>query len=161
MAGDGQMTLGGSVVMKNNTKKIRKVGSGDILVGFAGSTSDSMILIERLEGCLAKNENKLIKSCVDLAKYWRSEKYMRNLEAMMIVADKNDIFLLSGSGDVIEPENSVVAIGSGGQFAYSAGLAMYKECPKLTAQEIAKKSIEIAGQICVFTNLNIVMEFVE
>ncbi len=161
IAGDGQVTFGQSIVMKNNAKKLRVLAKGKVLAGFAGSATDGLSLIEMLETSLEKHDGKLIKSCIDLAKGWRGDRILRQLDAMMIVADKEHMFLVSGSGDVIEPEHDVLAIGSGGNYAYSAALALLQTKSELSAEEIAKKSLEIAGQICVFTNLNITMEILK
>lgn len=161
IASDGQMTLGNSVVMKNNVKKLRKLSNGKILAGFAGSASDGLSLIEKLESSLEKNSGQLLKSCIELAKMWRSDKILRNLDAMLIVADKQNILILSGNGDVIEPENNIAAIGSGGQFAYAAALAMSQTNITLSAKEIAEKAVNIAGQICIYTNTNVISEEIE
>ncbi len=158
IAGDGQVTLGQAIVVKNNAKKIRKLANGKVIAGFAGSATDGLTLLEKLEHSLEKTDGNLEKACIVLAKIWRSDKILRHLDAMMIVADKNYTFLVSGNGDVLAPEHDAVAIGSGGQYAYSAALALLQTNSQLNSLEIAKKSLEIAGQICVFTNLNITTE---
>ncbi|QED23439.1 ATP-dependent protease subunit HslV [Candidatus Deianiraea vastatrix] len=161
IAGDGQVTFGKSVIMKNNAKKLRKLRDGKVLVGFAGGATDGITLVSKLEAELEKHDGKLLQSCVELSKNWRGDKVLRELDAMMIVADKDSMFIVAGNGDVVEPENDVVAIGSGGNFAYSAALALLQTDSKLNALEIARKSLEIAGQICVYTNNNISSEVIE
>lgn len=160
IAGDGQVSIG-NTIFKSTARKIRRLHNNTILTGFAGSTSDAFTLFERLEGKLESFNGNLLRSCVELAKDWRREKYLRKLEAMMIVADKKETYIVSGSGDVIEPENGVAAIGSGGNYARSAALALIETKSDLSAIEIAKKGIEIAGRICVFTNLNIITDELE
>lgn len=156
IAADGQITLGYTVV-KSTANKIRKIANGQILAGFAGSTADALTLFERLESKLEKYSYNLLRSCVELAKDWRTDKYLRRLEAMLIVADKNQTFILSGNGDIIEPENKVVAIGSGGNYAESAARALI-EFTELTAEDVARKAMKIASDICVFTNNNLTLE---
>ncbi len=160
IAGDGQVTFGQSVVMKGNAKKLRTLHNGTIVAGFAGSATDGLCLIDKLESSLEKHSGQMMKSCMDLARQWRSDKFLRQLDAMMIVADKENMLLVSGSGDVIEPEHNALAIGSGGQFAYCAALALLQVESNLTAGEIAKKALEIAGTVCVYTNHNISLEIV-
>jgi ATP-dependent HslUV protease subunit HslV len=158
IAGDGQMSLG-NFVMKSTARKLRTLHNGSIVAGFAGSTADSLTLFERLENKLEKHSGLLLRSCVELAKDWRTDKYLRKLEAMIIVADKNNIYVLTGNGDVIEPEGSAAAIGSGGFFALAAARALVNHAPEhFTAQEIAEKAMNIAADICVFSNHNIVFE---
>ena len=162
MAGDGQVTLGSQVV-KGSARKVRRInckGNPNVIAGFAGSTADAMTLLERFEKQLDENHGNLLKSASALMKDWRTDKYLRRLEAMMIVADKNDVFLLSGSGDILEPENGVTAIGSGGGFAQAAALAMIDNT-SLSASEIAHKSIEIASRICIYTNDSIILEAID
>jgi ATP-dependent HslUV protease subunit HslV len=159
MAGDGQVTLGSQIV-KTTARKVRRIGGkgrGDVLAGFAGSTADAMTLLERFEKQLDEHHGNLLRASSALMKDWRTDKYLRRLEAMMIAADKTDIFLLSGSGDILEPENGIAAIGSGGGFAQAAAFAM-TETTSLDAPEIARRSIEIASRICVYTNDSIIME---
>jgi len=157
IAADGQVSLGNSII-KSTARKLRTLSDNKIVAGFAGSTADAFTLFERLEGKLEKHSNKLVRSAVELAKDWRTDKYLRRLEAMMIVADKDNILILSGNGDVIEPEHNVAAIGSGGMFALSAARALLSLENKLTAEEIALKSMNIAADICVFSNHNIITE---
>lgn len=156
MAADGQVTFG-ATVMKDNARKVRKLGNGKILCGFAGSAADAFTLMERFEAKLNDFNNQLARAAVELAKDWRTDRYLRKLEAMMIVADTGGMFLLSGTGDVIEPDHDIIAIGSGGPYAYAAGLAML-ENTSLTAGEIADKAINIAGSICIYTNHNVIIE---
>jgi ATP-dependent HslUV protease subunit HslV len=157
IAGDGQVSIG-NTIFKSSARKIRRLHNNTILTGFAGSTSDAFTLFERLESKLESFNGNLLRASVELAKDWRREKYLRRLEAMMIVADKNETYVVSGSGDVIEPENGIIAIGSGGNYARSAAMALIETNSSLSALEIAKKGIEIAGRICVFTNLNIITD---
>jgi ATP-dependent HslUV protease subunit HslV len=156
IAGDGQVSLG-STVLKSNAKKIRKLGDGSIIGGFAGATADAFTLFERLEGKLEQYPNQLMRACVELAKDWRTDKYLRRLEAMMIVVDKDISLVLTGNGDVLEPEDGVVAIGSGGNFALSAARAL-ASIDGMEAEEIIKKSMKIAADLCVYTNDNIIIE---
>lgn len=159
MAGDGQVTLGSSV-MKQSARKVRKLNEGKIVVGFAGSAADGLALMERLEEKLNKYRGNLVKSAVELAKDWRLDKYLRRLEAVMIAADKDNILLLSGNGDVIEPDEPVLAIGSGGDYARSAALALYRNTD-LDARKIVEEAMRIAGEICIYTNTNFVIEEIE
>ncbi len=159
IAGDGQVSLGQTVI-KSTARKVRRlnVGGHDIVAGFAGSTADAFTLLERLEAKLEASPGQLQRAAVELAKDWRTDKYLRNLEAMMIVADDKDFLVLTGSGDVLEPENGMTAIGSGGMYALSAarGMAEYEK----DAETIARRALEIAGEICVYTNGNITLESV-
>ncbi len=160
IAGDGQASLG-NTIMKANVKKIRKLGTNNSVVsGFAGSTADAFALFERLESKLDQYKNQLKRSCVELAKDWRTDRYLRKLEAMMIVADKEVSLLLSGTGDVIESDDGILAIGSGGPYANSAAKALIKHT-SMNAKEIATESLNIAADICVYTNHNIVLETIE
>ena len=156
IAGDGQVTLG-NTVMKNNAKKIRILNDGKIISGFAGSVTDALTLYEKMEKRLEEHGGDLLRACVEFSKEWRMDKFLRKLEAMLLIADKKRMFLVSGTGEVIEPEKDVIAIGSGGDYARSAALALV-ENTKLSAKEIAKKSLEIAGEICIYTNKNIIVE---
>jgi ATP-dependent HslUV protease subunit HslV len=156
IAGDGQVSIG-NTVMKSTAKKVRKIEKRNIIAGFAGSTADAFTLFERLESKLEKHSGQLTRAAVELAKDWRSDKYLRRLEALMLVADKEKSFVITGQGDVLEPEYGVVAIGSGGNYALAAARAMIDDKTK-SAEEIAKRSIEIAADICVFTNNNITIE---
>jgi len=160
IAGDGQVSLG-NTIMKANVKKIRKLGTNNSVVsGFAGSTADAFALFERLESKLDQYKNQLKRSCVELAKDWRTDRYLRKLEAMMIVADKEVSLLLSGTGDVIESDDGILAIGSGGPYANSAAKALIKHT-SMNAKEIATESLNIAADICIYTNHNIVSETIE
>lgn len=155
VAGDGQVTFG-NTVMKSNAKKVRRLGNGDIIAGFAGSTADAFTLFERLETKIEKYSGQLTRACVELAKDWRTDRYLRRLEAMMIVADKDVSLVLSGNGDVLEPEDGIVGIGSGGSYALAAARALSDT--DMTAEEIALKSMQIAADICIYTNHNIILE---
>ncbi|PCJ24079.1 MAG: HslU--HslV peptidase proteolytic subunit [Rickettsiales bacterium] len=158
IAADGQVSLGNSI-MKSTARKLRTLSDNKIVAGFAGSTADAFTLFERLEAKLDQHSNQLVRSAVELAKDWRTDKYLRRLEAMLIVADKDNILIVTGTGDVIEPEDNIAAIGSGGLFALSAAKALVSvEKNKMTAEEIAKKSMNIAADICVFSNHNIIIE---
>jgi len=156
MAGDGQVTMN-EMVIKHTARKVRKVYKDSVLIGFAGAVADAFALLERFEEKLAKYSGDLERSSYELAKDWRTDKILRKLEAMMIVADKHDIFLLSGSGEVIRPDEPLVAIGSGGGYAYAAARALY-ENTELSATEICKLSMNIASKICIYTNDNIIFE---
>lgn len=156
MAGDGQVTMG-DTVMKPNARKVRKIYDGRILTGFAGATADAFTLLEKFELKVKEFAGDLTRAAVELAKDWRTDKALRNLQALLLVADVEKTLLISGTGDVIEPAADALAIGSGGNFAYAAALA-YLESTELTAVEIAQKSLEIAGQICIYTNDHILVE---
>ncbi len=156
IAGDGQVTLG-STVLKSNAKKIRKLGDGSIIGGFAGATADAFTLFERLETKLEQYPNQLMRACVELAKDWRTDKYLRRLEAMMIVVDKNISLVLTGNGDVLEPEDGIAGIGSGGNFALAAARALV-EFKDVSAEEVVKRSMKIAADLCVYTNGNVIIE---
>ena len=155
VAGDGQVSIG-NTVMKSTAKKVRKIDKRNVIAGFAGSTADAFTLFERLESKLEKHGGQLTRAAVELAKDWRTDKYLRRLEALMAVADKDNSFIISGNGDVLEPEYGIIAIGSGGNYALAAARAMINS--DKSAEEIAKQSIEIAADICVFTNHNITTE---
>jgi ATP-dependent HslUV protease subunit HslV len=156
IGGDGQVSFGSSI-MKSNAKKIRKIGDGSIIAGFAGATADAFTLFERLESKLEQYPKQLMRACVELAKDWRTDKYLRRLEAMLIVVDKEKMLVLTGSGDVVEPEGDIAAIGSGGNFALAAAKAMI-EINDLDAKTIVSKSLQIAADLCVYTNNNITIE---
>lgn len=156
IGGDGQVSLGSSV-LKSNAKKIRKLGDGSIITGFAGATADAFTLFERLEVKLEQYPNQLMRACVELAKDWRMDKYLRRLEAMMIVVDKDISLVLTGNGDVLEPEDGIAAIGSGGNYALAAARALATSS-EMSAEEIVKKSMKIAAELCVYTNNNIIIE---
>lgn len=155
MAGDGQVSLG-QTVMKGNARKVRRIGNGDVIVGFAGATADAFTLLERLEKKLEQYQGQLMRAAVELAKDWRTDKYLRNLEAMMLVADKTITLAITGNGDVLEPEHGTMAIGSGGNYAYAAARALMDT--DMSAEEIARRAMQIAGDICVYTNHNVVVE---
>lgn len=157
IVGDGQVTVGQSVVMKNNAVKVRRLFDGKVISGFAGSVADAFNLSEKFEAMLNKYSGNLMRSAVEVAQLWRGDKMMRNLEAMMIVADKDTLLILSGNGDVIEPDGDVCAIGSGGNYALSAARALIKNT-KMSAKDIATESLKIAGEICVFTNSHLTIE---
>ncbi len=157
VAGDGQVTMGEHVVMKSNAVKVRRIFNDKVVIGFAGSVADAFSLSARFEELLQKFSGNLMRSAVELALGFRDDKYMRKLEAMMIVADENKVLVISGTGEVIEPEHGICAIGSGGNYAYAAGRALV-ENTNLSAKEIAIKCIEIAGDICVYTNHHITCE---
>ena len=155
VAGDGQVSMGNTVV-KSTASKIRKIEKRDVVAGFAGSTADALTLFERLEAKLEKHAGNLSRAAVELAKDWRSDKYLRRLEALMAVADKEKSFIISGTGDVLEPEDGIIGIGSGGNYALAAAKVLMETDMK--AEEIAKKAIKVASEICVFTNNNTTME---
>ena len=156
MAGDGQVTLG-ETVMKNNARKVRRLAEGKVLCGFAGATADAFTLFDRFEEKLKEYSHDLLRAAVELAKEWRIDRSLRRLEALLLVADAQKTLLISGTGDVIEPAEPALAIGSGGNYAYAAALA-YLEGSSFSAAEIAEKSLKIAGNICIYTNQNIVLE---
>ena len=156
MAGDGQVSLGQTVI-KGNARKVRRIGDGSVLTGFAGATADAFTLLERLEAKLERFPGQLERACVELAKDWRTDRYLRRLEAMMAVADAQRSFTLTGQGDVLEPEDGVIAIGSGGNYALAAARALMT-VPGLGAEEVARRSMAIAGDICVYTNANVIVE---
>jgi ATP-dependent HslUV protease subunit HslV len=156
MAGDGQVSMGQTIV-KGNARKVRRIGNGQIIAGFAGATADAFTLFERLEAKLERHPGQLLRAAIELAKDWRTDRYLRKLEALMAVADKDVSLLLSGTGDVLEPEGGIIAIGSGGNYALSAARALI-DVEGLDAEAIARKSMKIAADICVYTNHNIVIE---
>ena len=157
MAGDGQVTLGQTVI-KGNARKVRRIGAGEsVLAGFAGATADAFTLLERLEAKLERFPNQLERACVELAKDWRTDRYLRRLEAMMAVADADRSFTLTGNGDVLEPEDGVIAIGSGGNYALAAARALM-QIDGLSADEVARRAMRIAGEICVYTNASVIIE---
>ena len=159
IAGDGQVTMGESVIFKNTAIKVRRIYGGKVILGFAGSVTDAFSLTEKFEGMLNKFSGNLMRSAVELAELWRSDKIGRKLDAMMITADENTMLILSGTGEVIEPDGGVCAIGSGGNYALAAARALYQETD-YDAETIAKKALKIASEICVFTNDNIRSETV-
>jgi len=156
MAGDGQVSMGETVV-KGNAKKVRTIYDGSILVGFAGATADAFTLFERFEAKIKEYNGDLTRSAVELAKEWRTDRMLRRLEALLLVAGKSEMFLISGNGDVIEPEHGVIAVGSGGNYALAAARALL-EATELEAADIARRSLSIAADICVYTNHSIVLE---
>lgn len=157
VAGDGQVTMGESVILKGTAKKVKRIYDDKVVIGFAGSVSDAFTLSEKFEKMLQKYSGNLMRSAVELAELWRNDKLPRKLEAMMIVADKNELYIVSGSGDVIDPDGDACAIGSGGNYALAAARALLKETD-LPANEIAYKALKIASELCVFTNDNITVE---
>ena len=156
IAGDGQVSMGQTVV-KGNARKVRRLAGGKVIAGFAGATADAFTLIERLETKLEQHPDQLARACVDLAKDWRTDRYLRRLEAMLLVAGGDQIFTVTGVGDVLEPDRGVAAIGSGGNYALAAARALI-EVEGLTAEEVARKAMEIAAEICVYTNGSLTVE---
>tara|TARA_B100000686_G_C16792844_1_gene980023 strand:- start:3541 stop:4089 length:549 start_codon:yes stop_codon:yes gene_type:complete len=156
VAGDGQVTFGNTVI-KSNAKKVRPLGDGNVIAGFAGATADAFTLFERLEAKLEQHPSQLTRACVELAKDWRTDRYLRRLEAMMAVADREVSLVLSGNGDVLEPEDGLIGIGSGGTFALAAARALIST-KELDAEEIARRAMKIASDVCIYTNENIVIE---
>ncbi len=155
IAGDGQVSLGQTTI-KANARKVRSIGKGNVIAGFAGATADAFTLLERLDAKLEQYPEQLMRACVDLAKDWRTDRYLRRLEAMMLVADKSNTLVLTGTGDVLEPEMHVMGIGSGGHYALAAARALYDM--DLDAETIARKGMAIASDICVYTNNNLILE---
>jgi ATP-dependent HslUV protease subunit HslV len=156
MAGDGQVSLG-QTVMKGQARKVRRIADGKVVAGFAGATADAFTLLDRFEAKLKEHRGSLLRAAVELAKDWRTDRYLRRLEAMLVVMDAESILLISGTGDVIEPDEGVIAIGSGGSYALAAARALVRNTD-LSASDIARRSLEIAAEICVFTNQEIVVE---
>ncbi|HQN55108.1 MAG: ATP-dependent protease subunit HslV [Pseudomonadota bacterium] len=158
IAGDGQVSMG-NTVMKPNARKVRRIGDGSVIAGFAGATADAFTLFERLEKKLEQHRGQLMRAAVELAKDWRTDKYLRNLEALMIVADKDVLLILTGNGDVLEPEHGIAAIGSGGNYALSAAKALvdYETDP----EKIARKAMAVAAEVCVFTNDRVTVESID
>ena len=156
LGADGQVSFG-NTVLKHSAKKVRKIYNDSIMTGFAGATADAFTLLQRFEEKVEAHNGNLYRSAIDLAKDWRTDRYLRRLEAMLIVADKNKMLLISGTGDVIEPDDNIIAIGSGGMYALSAGRAMIKHT-NLNAKEIVEESLRIAGEICIYTNQSITVE---
>jgi len=160
LGADGQATMGNTVA-KSNVKKVRTLLNGKIITGFAGSTADAFTLLERFEEKLNAYGGNLKRAAIELAKDWRTDRYLRKLEAMLIVAAKDELLVISGTGDVLEPDNQVAAIGSGAMYAQSAALALKKHAPHLTAEEMVRESLNIAADICIYTNHNLVIEKIE
>ena len=156
VAGDGQVTLG-NTIMKSNAKKVRRLAGNKVIAGFAGATAYAFTLFERLEGKLEQYPDQLSRACVELAKDWRTDKYLRRLEAMMAVADKKVSLIISGTGDVVEPDDNIIGIGSGGAYALAAARSLIDQ-EKLSAEDIAKKAMIIAAEICIYTNTKITIE---
>lgn len=156
IAADGQVTFG-NTVLKANARKVRRLSGGSVIAGFAGATADAFTLFERLEAKLEQYPGQLTRACVEMAKDWRTDRYLRRLEAMMAVADKEVALLLSGTGDVLEPEDGLIGIGSGGPYALAAARAMI-DLPEIDPETIARKALKIAGDICIYTNQNITLE---
>ena len=156
IAGDGQVTLGETVV-KANAKKVRRLGDGSVIAGFAGATADAFTLFERLEGKLEQYRGQLTRACVEMAKDWRTDRYLRRLEAMMAVADKEGSLVLTGTGDVLEPEDGLIGIGSGGHFALAAARALMDR-EEMDAEAVARRAMEIAAGICIYTNDTVIVE---
>ena len=159
LGGDGQVTLG-NIVMKGTARKVRKLYQGKVLCGFAGGTADAFTLLDRFEGKLEKHQGNLLRASVELAKDWRTDRVLRRLEAMLAVADKEHSLIVTGNGDVLEPEQGIVAIGSGGAYAQAAARALLEHSP-LAAPDIVKRSLEIAGDICIYTNQSHTIEILE
>ena len=159
IGGDGQVSIG-DTMMKGNAKKVRRLYHDKVLAGFAGGTADALTLFERFEGKLEKHHGQLVRAAVEMAKDWRTDRTLRRLEALLAVADQTASLIISGNGDVIEPEHGIMAIGSGGNYAKSAALAL-KNNTKLSAADIVKKSLQIAAQICIYTNENLTLESLE
>ncbi|GIP33058.1 ATP-dependent protease subunit HslV [Paenibacillus sp. J2TS4] len=158
VAGDGQVTFGNSMVMKSKAKKVRRLYRGKVIAGFAGSVADAITLFEKFESKLEEHHGNLQRAAVELAKDWRSDRVLRRLEAMMIVMDEQGLLLISGNGEIIEPDDGILAIGSGGSFALAAGRALKRYATDMEAPEIAKAALDMAAEICVFTNHNIIVE---
>jgi len=156
IAGDGQVSMG-NTVMKEKARKVRRLYDGQVITGFAGATADALTLFEKFEGKLKEFNGNLPRAAVELAKDWRSDKILRRLEALLVVADKNNIYLISGTGDIIEPDDNIIGIGSGGPYALAAARALIKYT-NLSAEEIVRESLEIASTICIYTNKNVVVE---
>lgn len=158
MSGDGQVTLGQQVIMKQTARKVRRLFNDEVIAGFAGSVADAFTLFEKFEMKLHEYNGNLSRAAVELAKEWRGDKMLRQLEAMLIVMNKHELLVVSGTGEVIQPDDDIIAIGSGGNYALSAGRALKRHAPNMSAKEIALASLETAADICVFTNHNIIVE---
>lgn len=160
LAGDGQVTMGQSIVMKHTARKVRRMYRNQILAGFAGATADAFTLFERFDAHLEQTGGNLMRAAVELAKDWRNDKYLRKLEAMLLVADREHTLILTGTGDVIEPDDGIASIGSGGPYALSAARALLRHS-ELDAEQIARESMKIAGELCVFTNDHLTVEVLD
>lgn len=158
MSGDGQVTFGNAVIMKTKAKKVRRLYGGKVVAGFAGSVADAFTLFEKFESKLEMYNGNLPRAAVELAKEWRGDKMLRQLEALLIVMDADHLLLVSGNGEVIEPDDGILAIGSGGNYALAAGRALVRHSPEKTAEEIARAALEIAGELCVYTNDQVIVE---
>ncbi|MNJ50678.1 ATP-dependent protease subunit HslV [compost metagenome] len=158
IAGDGQVTFGESVIMKQTAKKIRRLYRGQVLAGFAGSVADAITLFEKFEGKLEEHHGNLQRAAVELAKDWRQDRVLRKLEALLIVMDQSGMLLVSGGGEIIEPDDEILAIGSGGNYALSAARALKRHATGLEAKDIAREALQVASEICVYTNNNIIVE---
>jgi len=156
LAGDGQVTLD-KTILKGTARKVRRLADGQVIAGFAGSTADALTLFERFEGKLKEHQKNLARACVELGKDWRTDKYLQKLEALLLVADKEKTFILSGAGDVVEPDHGVAAVGSGGHYALAAARALLSHS-QLSAKEIAQEAMKIAADICIYTNANLSFE---
>ncbi len=161
VAGDGQVTLGQAIVMKHTARKVRRLYDDKVIAGFAGSTADAFTLFERFEAKLEEYRGNLTRAAVEMAKDWRKDKYLQKLEAMLIVADKESLLILSGTGDVIEPDDGIAAIGSGGAYALAAARGILRTNAEASAKEVAAQALEIASEICVYTNNNLTIETIE
>lgn len=161
MAGDGQVTFGNAVVMKHSAKKVRRLHRGNVVAGFAGSVADAFTLYEKFETKLEEYSGNLQRAAVELAKEWRRDQVLRKLEAMLIVMDKSSIYLIAGTGEVIEPDDGIIAIGSGGNYALAAGRAMTEHAKHLSAAELAEASLKTAADLCVYTNHHIIVESID
>jgi len=157
LGSDGQVTMGQAIVMKSNAKKVRKIYNNQILVGFAGATADAFTLLQRFEEKVEANRGNLMKASIEMAKDWRTDRYLRRLEAMLVVMSKKEALLISGTGDVIEPEDGIITIGSGGSYALAAAQALVKHTT-LSAKEIVEEALKIAGNICIYSNTNLTIE---
>ncbi|MBX9850492.1 MAG: ATP-dependent protease subunit HslV [Cytophagaceae bacterium] len=157
---DGQATMGNTVA-KSNVKKIRKLADGRVVAGFAGSTADAFTLLERFEEKLSAYGNNMKRAAIELAKDWRTDRYLRRLESMIIAASKDELLVISGTGDVLEPDNQIAAIGSGSMFAQASAIALKKHAPHLSAEQMVKESLHIAADICIYTNHNIILETIK
>lgn len=160
LGADGQATMG-NYVAKSNVKKVRTLQDGNIVTGFAGSTADAFTLLERFDEKLSSHGGNMKRAAIELAKDWRTDRYLRKLEAMLITANKDEVLILSGTGDVLEPDNQIAAIGSGAMYAQSAAYALKKHAPNLTAEEIVRESLNIAADICIYTNHNLIIQKVK
>ncbi|APZ48805.1 HslU--HslV peptidase proteolytic subunit [Jeotgalibaca sp. PTS2502] len=158
MAGDGQVTMGEQVIMKGSARKIRRIYNDEVIVGFAGGVADAFTLEDRFEEKLKQHKGNLLRASIEVAKFWRGDRALQKLEALLIVMNKDEMYLVSGSGEVIEPDDGILTIGSGGNFALAAARALKRNSTNLTAKEMAQQSLQIASEICVYTNDNIIVD---